>query len=251
MSTPGQESTAKEPQFSRPDSSKVPEMIKSEPIETAGQLPEQQRDRYVLKVIQQPQVARCCGFGEKHEKRAIDPPPVVQLLYLQSDDRILSRPHQLAQQVANFVLFVELWSTDEQENRSLVQYHSQSDRAHLRFPHEARFEQSGGSGSSSSSSNSKRPLTSQVRTLCGKCVAHSEFLINEMGEEVVLFIFPEINIRVKGDYKLKFVLFECPNLQADPVQPGPPRLTSDSRAHVFSDSFTSFQWQKFIGIPDR
>ncbi|RKP24568.1 velvet factor, partial [Syncephalis pseudoplumigaleata] len=36
---------------------------------------------YVLTVVQQPQRARMCGFGEK-DRRPVDPPPVVQLSVL-------------------------------------------------------------------------------------------------------------------------------------------------------------------------
>ncbi|KAI9209292.1 velvet factor [Polychytrium aggregatum] len=244
-------------------------------------MPRPAASSYSLTVIQQPEVARCCGFGEKLEKRAIDPPPVVQLVLHEPDGRLITRPSELAERVKSFVMYVELWTSQDPNDTasasnppanptpeaiSNTNAHSHS-RSHPHphvhtqprsapnpnpnpnpspSPHSSNpspnmdfhinpspivnpnpspapdsYPNSNSSWSIKVESDmvqeaerpSAGPCTSVTRTiptaLCGKCIAHSEFLIKDDGEAAVLFIFPEINIRVKGKYRLKFILFDC------------------------------------------
>ncbi|KAJ3105126.1 hypothetical protein HDU96_008681 [Phlyctochytrium bullatum] len=60
--------------------------------------------------MKQPVHARCCGAGDK-DRRAIDPPPVVELQALRNGQMV--DPTDLAAMV--FVVYVSLWSEDGKE----------------------------------------------------------------------------------------------------------------------------------------
>ncbi|RSH94579.1 hypothetical protein EHS25_004383 [Saitozyma podzolica] len=75
---------------------------------------------YHLDVIQQPQRARACGFGDK-DRRPLSPPPIIRLWVTtrtgEQVDISLVNIHFL-------VLMVDLWSADGQQQRSIVMHPS-------------------------------------------------------------------------------------------------------------------------------
>ena len=76
--------------------------------------------RYELKVLQQPQRARMCGFGDK-DRRPITPPPCVKLVIIEIesgkevsvDDAHLSDP-------SFFILQVDLWAETADREANVV-----------------------------------------------------------------------------------------------------------------------------------
>lgn len=82
--------------------------------------------RYELKVLQQPQRARMCGFGDK-DRRPITPPPCVKLVIIDistgeevsMDDPNLSDP-------SFFILQVDLWAETADREANVVRASSNS-----------------------------------------------------------------------------------------------------------------------------
>ncbi|KAF9184951.1 hypothetical protein BGZ51_003029 [Haplosporangium sp. Z 767] len=71
---------------------------------------------YSLEIVQQPQRARMCGFGDK-DRRHITPAPVLKLIAKSADGRIIPA-RQLSRQA--FVVNADLWLEDEKTERNLV-----------------------------------------------------------------------------------------------------------------------------------
>ncbi|KAG6999377.1 CTP synthase [Physcia stellaris] len=81
-----------------------------QPVGTPGQTRNSHEDitsRYQLRVRQQPQAARACGFGER-DRRVLDPPPIVQLSLVSYDPSSPSDVSEL--KYAHFVVHCTLLS---------------------------------------------------------------------------------------------------------------------------------------------
>ncbi|TVY82635.1 Velvet complex subunit [Lachnellula suecica] len=78
--------------------------------------------KYELKVVQQPQRARMCGFGDK-DRRPITPPPCVRLVI--TDIKTGKEADLNDIEHGMFVLNVDLWNNDGSKEVNLVR-HSQS-----------------------------------------------------------------------------------------------------------------------------
>ncbi|KAG0045536.1 hypothetical protein BGZ83_009267 [Gryganskiella cystojenkinii] len=71
---------------------------------------------YSLEIVQQPQRARMCGFGDK-DRRHITPAPVLRLV-ARTEDGIVIPASRLNKQT--FVVNADLWLEDEATERNLV-----------------------------------------------------------------------------------------------------------------------------------
>ncbi|KAI7817700.1 velvet factor [Gamsiella multidivaricata] len=71
---------------------------------------------YSLEIVQQPQRARMCGFGDK-DRRNITPAPVLKLVAKTSEGKIV-QASRLSRQA--FVVNADLWLEDEVTERNLV-----------------------------------------------------------------------------------------------------------------------------------
>lgn len=78
---------------------------------------EQNGKKYQLVVVQQPQRARMCGFGDK-DRRPITPPPCVKLIVTDLDTGKESDFNTIEHGM--FVLNVDLWSADKKSEVNLV-----------------------------------------------------------------------------------------------------------------------------------
>ncbi|ORY29506.1 velvet factor-domain-containing protein [Naematelia encephala] len=79
---------------------------------------------YHLQVIQQPQRARACGFGDK-DRRPLSPPPIIRLWVRDSTGQLVDS--ELID--VNFlILMVDLWSADGEQERNVVMHPSSSQR---------------------------------------------------------------------------------------------------------------------------
>jgi hypothetical protein len=79
--------------------------------------------RYELRVEQQPQRARMCGFGDK-DRRPITPPPCVRLIITHKDTGQEVDPETI--EGAFFILQVDLWDKDASREVNIVRASSSS-----------------------------------------------------------------------------------------------------------------------------
>lgn len=125
---------------------------------------------YRISLRQQPSAARACGFGEK-DRRAIDPPPIVQVTI---DD-----PHATAEEISRrlrhpfSVVQCTIWNEAGDQDLST-----------MHMPDEPRPQ----------------------RRLMGTTVASPFIGLDENDEEGCFFCFPDLSCRTYGSYRLKFLL---------------------------------------------
>ncbi|WWC68756.1 uncharacterized protein I206_102690 [Kwoniella pini CBS 10737] len=73
---------------------------------------------YHLEVIQQPQRARACGFGNK-DRRPLSPPPIIRL-WIRTASGAVVDPSTIDPRF--LILMVDLWSADRQQERNVVMH---------------------------------------------------------------------------------------------------------------------------------
>ncbi|CAO3620528.1 unnamed protein product [Mucor hiemalis] len=142
---------------------------------------------YTLIVVQQPERARCCGFGEK-DRRPIDPPPIVQL-----KASIHGREISLTTvDTKLFSLHCDLYSADTSQQCSLVcppPYHLiAKDRTR----------------NSNMSYVTSSPKNVPVKNLLGSLVSNAYCLNNLEEKPGVYFVFHDLSVRTEGTFTLRF-----------------------------------------------
>ncbi|KAI9767988.1 MAG: hypothetical protein M1840_005300 [Geoglossum simile] len=125
--------------------------------------------RYEIRVRQQPEAARSCGFGER-DRRVIDPPPIVELVVKDPKTGI---PDQLELRYPFNVLHCTLWSADGKTDETAL---VAQDRIRTN------------------------------RRLMGTLVSSPFFGKDDLDQEGSFFCFPDLSCRTPGKYKLNFVL---------------------------------------------
>lgn len=127
---------------------------------------------YRLTLRQQPKHSRMCGFGEKVDRRPLDPPPIVQLeidLPDKSEKTAIEKTKLLYN--PNYFMYVSVISNETEE-----ELHVLSD--------------------------------GKTRYTIGTVVSSMYKLRDLDDKEGAFFIFSDLSIRREGVYKLKFALFE-------------------------------------------
>lgn len=81
--------------------------------------------RYSLEVVQQPQRARMCGFGDK-DRRPITPPPCVRLVIVDEQTGREVDVNDIPSDPAFFVLQVDLWAESADREANVVRASSSS-----------------------------------------------------------------------------------------------------------------------------
>ncbi|RSL40633.1 Sexual development regulator velC [Fusarium duplospermum] len=163
-------------------------------IGVAGSRGPAARAKYVLSIRQQPVAARSCGSGER-DRRAIDPPPILQLR-------------------------IEGPGLAEEESSKLLRYsdyvmscsiYDQSGTRDLSFmPEEYR----------------------QRRRLMGSVVGTSFVGQDEYGETGCFFCFPDLSCRTPGSFRLKFSLVEIDLAQARQTKHFP--ILAETMSDIFA-----------------
>ncbi|ORZ20199.1 velvet factor-domain-containing protein [Absidia repens] len=157
-----------------------------------------QHHKYQLKVLQQPSKARLCSFREKVDRRPIDPPPIVQL-YCSCHRHLQQQCHHDFLHNPYFFLYANLTSiTDDTD---LYSHHGH-------------------------------------RTTAGTLVQSLYKLKDIDNNDGGFFVFADISVRLEGNYRLKFTLFE---IVGEHVQ----RLVS-----VISNPFTVYSPKYFPGMSE-
>ncbi|KAI9094435.1 velvet factor [Phlyctochytrium arcticum] len=149
---------------------------------------------YRLRILQNPVRARCCGFGNK-DRRAVDPPPVVELV------RIDANGHEFSscEEAPFLVCHASLWSGDGTQDRSLV---------------ENVYAQGSGHDAADAS----------VHAVVGSQVAIAQALRDVDDQRKMMFLYPDLSVRLPGQYSLRFQLVDV-SLGPSP----PPPSSSQSR----------------------
>ena len=97
---------------------------------------------YTLEMVQEPQRARACGFGDK-DRRPLSPPPIVRLWVRTASGQLVD-PNLVS--IHFLVLMVDLWSADGTQQRNVVMHPNA---------------QIGRNSDADSAKNPSRPLTAQ------------------------------------------------------------------------------------------
>lgn len=153
---------------------------------------EQTNDAYnwlvsIIAVIQHPERARCCGFGEK-DRRPIDPPPIVQLkAFIHGREISLSTADTKL-----FALHCDLYSENTLQECTLVcpppqhlvpKDRTKNDEMNL-IP------------------TSLKGLP--VKNLLGSIVSNAYCLHDLEQNPGVYFVFPDLSVRTEGSFTLRF-----------------------------------------------
>ncbi|TPX34158.1 hypothetical protein SmJEL517_g03099 [Synchytrium microbalum] len=179
--------------------------------------------RMDLQMRQNPLRARMIGFGEK-DRRPIDPPPIVEVrVYDGSGTGRLSYS-----EAANMICHVSIWSADGRDSRSVV-----VNPFHPSAPSAKQL----GAGEIL---HTEIPASALAQVLVGNLVSPCYILNDVSGVRGMFFVFPDVNVRISGTYRLKFSIF---NLKWDRS-----KSCSPCRGTILSDPFTVWHPKEFPGM---
>ncbi|KAI8149384.1 velvet factor-domain-containing protein [Fennellomyces sp. T-0311] len=128
-----------------------------------------QKIEYHLKLRQQPKQSRMCGVGEKADRRPIDPPPIVQLRV--NDPNLPSTDRSSYLQNPYYFMYASLMAADLDEELHLLR-------------------------------------DGKTRSTTGSVVSSLYHLKDIDNSDAGFFVFPDLSVRVEGNYRLKLSLFE-------------------------------------------
>lgn len=155
-----------------------------------------------LRILQQPDRARMCGFGDK-DWRPIEPPPIVE--HVETD------PERSPIQPVLFVVRCMLWNEDGTQERTLITT-SNADYS----TEEMNF----------------HPMEKHTRNLLGQITANATPFKDEHGETRFIYLFSNLYIRLAGRYRLEFHLI-CLDLSPGITSTGSSRIVTKCRSEVF------------------
>ena len=175
---------------------------------------------YSLLCVQSPVHARTCGAGDK-DRRALDPPPVVQCFEVDHNGQVIDAcPFDMA-----LTVHVSLWDATGTEDRSVLAATCRT-RAGV-----------------DSLSSSEAARTTVHRMLAGSLVSSPVQLYNTCEKEGCFFIFSDLSVRAEGIYRLRFSLFsiDIPSLMI-------PGAKTTMLGHCISEPFTVYSAKQFPGM---
>ena len=170
---------------------------------------------YELKIRQQPERARMCGFGEK-DRRPIDPPPIVEII--EGTEKLTPSA------VQSLVLQCTLWNEDGTQHRNIIR----------------TVGPTRGLGTAE-----ELPVQTEerhARVLMGDIFANALHLEDDHGQFGYFCLFPDISVRVEGIYRLRFDLLHLS------IPPQPITGANQIIAVALSDRFQVFPAKKFSGM---
>ncbi|OAD72334.1 hypothetical protein PHYBLDRAFT_181799 [Phycomyces blakesleeanus NRRL 1555(-)] len=124
---------------------------------------------YQLSLRQQPKQSRMCGVGEKADRRPIDPPPIVQLKVTDPSSPTADRNSYL--QNPYYFMYASLMAADLDEELHLLR-------------------------------------DGKTRSTTGSVVSSLYHLKDIDNSDAGFFVFPDLSVRMEGNYRLKLSLFE-------------------------------------------
>ncbi|CEP17861.1 hypothetical protein [Parasitella parasitica] len=150
-----------------------------------------------LDIVEQPQQCRMSGYGEK-DRRPIDPAPIVRLVV--TDDT--SESMQDTIECPFYIIHASLWSVDKTKKYDIIE------------------------GTTPTS----------LRFLIGSLVSSPSLLKDLNNDKAYYFAFPDLSIRMMGQYRLQFSLLHLARNKL--VQ------------EVFSDPFTVYSAKSYPGMKE-
>lgn len=170
---------------------------------------------FELRVRQQPERARMCGFGEK-DRRPVDPCPIVEVL--EGTEKLTSSV------VKSLVVQCTLWNEDGTQHRNIIRTVGPAP------------------GLGTAEELPAQPEEKHARVMMGDIFANALYLEDEHGERGYFCIFSDLSIRVEGIYRLRFDLLRV-SIPPQTVA-GPNHII----ASALSDRFQVFPAKKFGGM---
>ncbi|CAO0795370.1 unnamed protein product [Mucor circinelloides] len=184
---------------------------------------------YNLEIVQQPERARMCGFGDK-DRRPISPPPILKLSVFTKNGLIMNpETFDVSFLVVTCDAHQHFETPDTAENFRNVK--PKIDTIPTVVINEDGKEQY----------NAVR-----MRNLAGATVASAEKLYDLDGNLGIFFIFQDISLRTEGVFKLEFSLMDIekpPFLHCVNTQSASPVLKT-----VETKPFTSYTPKNFPGV---
>ncbi|KAI8868668.1 hypothetical protein GQ42DRAFT_103583, partial [Ramicandelaber brevisporus] len=166
-----------------------------------------------LEIIQQPNRARMCGFGEK-DRRPIDPPPILQLFVPEGTKGPAD--------ISSFVVHASIWCPTGEDAGLVSQPTTQA------------INNNNGGGSANDN-------LAFHRNLVGFTLSSAQRLKGLDGKPGIFFPFPDMSVRTEGTFKLRFVLINMKDsLNAAAESP--------VLADVISAPFQVYSAKKFPGM---
>jgi len=205
---------------------------------------------YIMEVVQQPQRARMCGFGDK-DRRPLTPPPIIKLTVSTSG----GFPIQVSElDVSFFVVLCDVWTADASAKVNLVIHptsapiltpnNSSAAAAALSQSSSSQSPPSVASKSNSDLTNTDNPSPAATRNLIGSLVASAAKLFNTEDQLGIYFVFQDLSIRTEGTFRLGFSLIDVGSPYLQGVNEAPSKVL----AQTFSEPFTVFSAKKFPGM---
>ncbi|KAI9258474.1 rab-GTPase-TBC domain-containing protein [Sporodiniella umbellata] len=191
--------------------------------------PSQRSKKYKLKILQNPNRARSCGFGEK-DRRPIDPPPILQLFIEQPDGRLVNAIHD-GEDVFRSLVQCDLYSEDRKENLNLV--YNPSTTSH-----------DDALGGTLLSFEEPQP----TRSLMGALVSSAYQLNDKNDQPGIFYIFQDLSVRIGGTFCLKFMFMNLAAGLKTSVVSDPMTMSSDVTEFLFSDPFIVYSAKNFPGM---
>ncbi|KAK4515857.1 uncharacterized protein ATC70_010815 [Mucor velutinosus] len=184
---------------------------------------------YNLEIVQQPERARMCGFGDK-DRRPISPPPILKLSVLTKNGIIIDpETFDVSFLVVTCDAHQQFETSDAAENLRNVKPKIDT------IPTVAIDEK-----------GREQYSAVRMRNLAGATVASAEKLYDLDGNLGIFFIFQDISLRIEGVFKLEFSLVDIENppfLHCVNTHSASPVLKT-----IETKPFTSFTPKNFPGV---
>ncbi|KAI9183670.1 hypothetical protein H9P43_004588 [Blastocladiella emersonii ATCC 22665] len=205
---------------------------------------------YTMVIRQNPEKARMCGYGERSDRRPIDPPPIIQV---KVDDP--NAPTSTAY-LHNPFLFMHatLIPPENAPSRATADAaspaRSSTGSGELPTPREPGTANSVSDAPDSAPVEAPEPAPARARAespsvaaqhsrITSGCVVSSLFRLRDVdGSEGGFFVFPDISVRTEGTYRLRFTLLELANGRTRRI------------ASLVSSPFVIYAPKKFPGLDE-
>ncbi|EME79992.1 uncharacterized protein MYCFIDRAFT_86734 [Pseudocercospora fijiensis CIRAD86] len=220
--------------------------------------------RYALEVVQQPQRARMCGFGDK-DRRPITPPPCVRLVITGIDGKEVN-PEDIGTDASFFVLQVDLWAETADREANVVRASSNSPAVSISNGHPIyaavpsyavplqRTGVYGGGVYYPGMPGAGAPIgymppaqtnnAMYTRNLIGSLTVNAAKLVDNDNKSGYWFVLQDLSVRTEGFFRLRMSFIDISNRGA----PGVNRGTAPVLAWTFSDKFQVYSAKKFPGV---
>ncbi|KAI9332828.1 velvet factor-domain-containing protein, partial [Obelidium mucronatum] len=189
------------------------------------------RSKHKLRVVQQPQRARVCGYSIS-DRRPIHPPPIVKI------------EGKYKGNTSTLVMFASLWSQDLQHDVSYS--HKSHDGPSLEY---TLIEEDGAVSPQQQQQPPSKKAKYNVQpsvgytakqVLMGQLVAVCSTLIDTDRDHGLFFVFHDLAVRSSGFYRLRFDLYEMSSS----------RKASTPLSMTHSNVFQVFSPKTFPGITE-